>query len=200
MALLLLFPALMQKDRLVIDIETKNTFAEVGGQDKVRDLEASLIGVYSYNQDKFFNVLEGNFHELAPLIRSSGLIIGFSINRFDLPVMEKYFDFDLYSIPCVDLLEVVEERAGHRISLDLLAKENLKIGKTGHGLDAIKYYAEGNWDALEKYCTMDVKITRDLYEFVKKHKHFMIPQRFGLPKRIDLELDEPDLRFQNTLF
>ena len=40
-------------DKLVIDIETKNTFADVGGQRFLTDLDVSLTGVYSYNRDEY---------------------------------------------------------------------------------------------------------------------------------------------------
>ena len=34
-------------DKLVFDIETKNSIADVGGQEKIRDLDVSFVGVYS---------------------------------------------------------------------------------------------------------------------------------------------------------
>ncbi|OGE84533.1 MAG: hypothetical protein A3B23_01460 [Candidatus Colwellbacteria bacterium RIFCSPLOWO2_01_FULL_48_10] len=191
----------MQKDRLVIDIETKNSFADVGGQDKVRNLDCSLIGVYSYNENRFLSVREGHFDELAAMLREAGCIVGFSINRFDIPVMEKYYDFDLFAIPRIDLLEEIENRLGRRVSLDLLARENLKIGKTGHGLDAIKYYAAGDWEALEKYCLQDVLITRDLYDLAMKQKYLMVPDKWGAPRKVELILKEPVMeKAPNTLF
>jgi len=44
---------LEEKDIIVLDIETKNTFYDVG-RDNFDALEVSLVGVYSYNQDKLF--------------------------------------------------------------------------------------------------------------------------------------------------
>ena len=51
----------MQHDKLVIDIETKNTFADVGGQDHLLDLEMSFLGVYSYNQNEYFGFFAGKY-------------------------------------------------------------------------------------------------------------------------------------------
>ena len=48
----------MDKDKIVFDIETKNTFADVGGQKNIAKLDTSFIGAYSYNQDKYLS-----FHE-----------------------------------------------------------------------------------------------------------------------------------------
>jgi len=190
----------MQKDKLVIDIETKNTFADVGGQDKVRDLDASLIGVYSYNQDKLFAVREGNFEELVPVLKDAGMIIGFSSNRFDIPVMQKYFDFNLSSIPSFDILEEIQRNFGRRVGLGVLCQENLNADKTGHGLDAIKYYNEGDWDSLESYCLQDVALTRDLYELIRRQGYLIIPQKWGDPVKLQLSVMEPSLERPNTLF
>jgi len=169
----------MSKDKLVLDIETKNTFAEVGGQSFVKKLDASFVGVYSYNQDQYFSFFEKDFAELNKFLKTAGLIIGFSINRFDIPVLEKYCDFDLWKINRLDLLEEVEVGFGNRVSLDSLAKTNLGIGKTHHGLEAITFYKEGRLDELKNYCLNDVKITKDLYDLAKKQKHLLVNDRYS---------------------
>lgn len=166
-------------DKLVIDIETKNTFAEVGGQNNVHKLDASFVGVYSYNEDKYHSFYENEFEKLGALLQKAGLIIGFSINRFDIPVMEKYFKFNLKAVPRLDLLEEIELALGQRVSLDILAKQNLGIGKTHHGLDAIKFYHEGNLEELKNYCLHDVKITKELYDLAKKQGHLMVPKKYS---------------------
>ena len=164
-------------DKLVLDIETKDTFADVGGHHNIKNLNVSMVGVYSYSNDAF---LAFNEHELAglkPLLQNAGLIVGFSINRFDLPVLEKYFDFNLMRLSRLDLLDEIELALGHRISLDVLARANLGLGKTHHSLEAIDLYREGNMEELKNYCLNDVKITRDLYELAKKQGYLSIPDR-----------------------
>lgn len=165
-------------DKLVIDIETKNSFADVGGHHNLNKLEVSFAGVYSYNQDKYFSFFEKDLDKLASLLQKAGLLIGFSINRFDLPVLEKHCKFNLFAIPRLDLLDEIELALGHRISLDNLAKTNLGVGKThSTGLEAIRLYNEGKLEELASYCLNDVKITKDLYDLAKKQGHLMVPQR-----------------------
>ncbi|HOI05445.1 MAG TPA: hypothetical protein PLJ02_03205, partial [Candidatus Woesebacteria bacterium] len=62
-----------------------------------------------------------------------------------------------------------KDSVGHRISLDAVAQETLGSGKIGDGLDAIRYYHNGNLEALKKYCLEDVKITRDIYDYGLKN-------------------------------
>ncbi len=186
-------------DTLVIDIETKNTFADVGGQSNLHLLDASFVGVYSYNQDKYLSFFEHQFDELGALLQKAGLIIGFSSNRFDIPVMAKYFKFNLKAVPSLDLLEEIELGLGHRISLDILAKTNLGIGKTHHGLEAIKFYKEGNLKELESYCLNDVKITKDLYDLAKKQKHLLVPRRYS-EEVVKVTFDWKERTLPATLF
>ena len=181
----------MAKDIIVIDIETKNSFADVGGQGNLKDLDCSLIGLYSYNFDKYMAFREDKINEVGPILQNAGLIIGFSITRFDLPVLNKYYNFNLLSLPRVDLLDEIETAYGRRIGLDLLAKANLGYGKTGHGLDAIEYYKKGDWDSLEKYCLMDVKVTRLVYEYACLHGKVKYQDRTGKCVEIPLAIAPP---------
>ncbi|MDP3999660.1 MAG: ribonuclease H-like domain-containing protein [bacterium] len=164
-------------DKLVLDIETKNTFAEVGGQENIHKLEVSFVGVYSYNQNQYFSFFENELDKLGPMLQSAGLIIGFCSNRFDLPVLKKHYKFNIMSLESLDILEEIEERLGHRISLNELAYANLRTQKTAHGLEAIKFYKEGRLEELKKYCLNDVKITKDLYDLGMSQGHLVVPQR-----------------------
>ncbi len=165
----------MTHDTIVIDIETKNIFADVG-QDNFDALEVSLIGAYSYSQDKFFSFEEDQFAEFGKMLKSADLIIGFSINRFDIPVLKKHFDF-IYSISRFDILDEIEISLGKRIGLDLLARINLGKGKNGHGLEAAGLYHDGKIEELKKYCLNDVKITKELYDLAKTRGYLLIPQK-----------------------
>src|SRR3989344_2412105 len=151
-------------DKLVFDIETKNTFSDVGGQQNIGKLDVSFVGVYSYDQDKYLSFFEDQMAELEALFRKAGLIIGFGITRFDIPVLDKYFALNLKSVPHIDLLDEIEVRTGKRISLDLLARTNVGFTKSNHGLAAVQFYKEGNLKELEAYCIQDVRVTRAVYE------------------------------------
>lgn len=164
-------------DILVIDIETKNTFDDVG-RDNFNALNVSIIGLYSYNQNKFLSFEENEFDKVGELLKTASLIIGFSISRFDLPVLKKYFpETDLFSISRLDLQDEIEISLGKRIGLDILAKANLGIGKNGNSLDAPILYHNGKIDELKEYCLNDVKITKELYELAKKQGYLLIPQK-----------------------
>lgn len=187
-------------DKIVLDIETKNTIADVGGQENIKNLNISFVGVFSYNQNKYLSFFEKDFKRLENLLKTTGLLIGFSSNRFDIPVLSRYFNLNLKKIESLDMLDEIEEKLGHRIGLNQLAQANLGIGKTGHGLEAITFYKEGRLAELEKYCINDVKITKNLYELGKKQGHFLVPTDHG-KKTVRVKLDWQDkMPTFNTLF
>ncbi len=153
--------------QVTLDVETQKTFDEVGGYFPEK-LGVSFVGACirdSGGQGEMRSFFEKDLPLLFEVIEQADLLIGFNIIGFDLPVLSHYFSGDTNQLPVLDLLARIKDSAGHRISLDAVAKETLGTGKTGDGLDAIKYYKTQNWAALEKYCLQDVVVTRDLYDF-----------------------------------
>lgn len=177
-------------DKIVIDIETKNSFRDVGPEN-TQALEVSFVGVYSYEQDAYLSFFENQMDELGKLLKKSRLVIGFAIRRFDLPVLKKYFNFDVTSLPSLDLFDDIQSGAGFRVGLDVLAHANLGVGKTNHGLEAIEFYKSGRLEDLKNYCLNDVKITKDLYELAKNQGYLWIPRRNN-PQMLKLALSYPE--------
>ncbi len=173
--------------KIVFDIETKNTFADVGGDQNIDKLEVSVVGVYSYDKDEYICFDENELDELGRFLKSASPLIGFSSKRFDVPVLEKYFDFKLSAVPHYDILEEITKAFGRRIGLGVLAEANLGIGKTSHGLEAIGMYARGEMEKLKNYCLQDVKITKEIFDLIRNQGYLWIPQR-DVPDMIKLPL------------
>jgi len=164
-------------DKLVLDLETKKSFEEVGGDQNKDQLEVSVCGVYSYDRDEFRSFREEHFTELEEWLKNASLIIGFNSKYFDFAVLQPYFKFKLSKLPHLDILEEIYHALGHRLKLESLAQSTLGEGKSGSGLDAIWYYKNSDWEHLEKYCLDDVRIARDVYEYGKKHGHLWYDNR-----------------------
>jgi DEAD/DEAH box helicase domain-containing protein len=172
-------------DILVFDIETQNFFTDEGvGWNNFEALKISVICVYSYAQDKYINYEEHELHEAVELFRNADKIVGFSMNRYDVPVLNAYFarmklenPLNLFEKDRLDLLDEIEFKTGKRISLNKLAQANLGTEKSGHGAQAIELYKEGKIDELKSYCQKDVEITKALYEVYRDKKFFLLPKR-----------------------
>ena len=171
-------------NRLVLDLETKRSFDEVGGAHNKAKLGVSVVGVYFYEGDRFAAYREEHFAELETALRGVEQIVGFNLIGFDWPVLAAELGDWVYDLPTLDLMVEAQKALGRRISLDSLAQATLGTGKLGSGLDALEYYRAGDWARLERYCLEDVKLTRDLYEYAKQHGQLLFqkgPRRAPVP-------------------
>lgn len=154
--------------QLILDVETKKTFDEVGGFFPDR-LGISFVGVCKrdnpYDKGEMLSFFEQDLPNLFPLLEQADIVIGFNIDGFDMPTFLPYYNGDISKIPTLDVLTRIKDSAGHRIKLDSVAVETLGVGKSGDGLDAIKYYKNQQWEELKKYCIQDVAVTRDVYDY-----------------------------------
>lgn len=160
---------LKQKMRkIVFDIETKNTFQEAGSNNPA-DLDISVVCIYDYEKDKYDSYLEKDFKNLWPIIEKADMLIGFNSEHFDTPLLNKYYPGDLTKIKSLDILKEIKNSLGRRIKLDTIAEATLGKKKTGHGLEAIAWWKNGEVDKIIKYCLEDVKITKEVYEYALKN-------------------------------
>ena len=155
---------------VVLDIETKDSFSDVGEYDPAK-LSLSLIGVYFSDTDSYESFFEADLPRLWPRLERADRLIGFNTKGFDYHVMNRYYAGDFFDFPTLDIMEEVQKIIGFRIKLDDLAQATLGVGKSGHGLKAIDYWREGKLEELKKYCLDDVKITKDLYDYGCKNSN-----------------------------
>lgn len=173
---------------VVLDIETKNTFQDVGAYNPAL-LDVSLVGVYFYETDTFESFLEGDLPKLWPRLERADRIVGYNIIGFDLPCLQSYYTGELLKLPSLDIMYEIANRLGFRIKLDDVAHATLGVGKTGHGLQAVEFWKNGELDKLRDYCLQDVKITRDVYEYALTHKEVKYLDRQGLSQTCPLPIE-----------
>jgi len=187
--------------KVVLDIETKNTFEEAGSPDPAA-LDLSLLVVYDYEQDKYISYLEKDLPELWKLLEKTDLVIGFNQDHFDMPILNKYYNGDLSKIKTLDLLTEIKNSWGRRISLNRVASGTLGTKKSGHGLDAITWWKNGEIEKIRKYCEDDVRITKEVYEYALKHGELKLDLGSEpVPVKIDTSkwADEPKESVNFTL-
>lgn len=169
--------------RIVLDLETKKTFDEVGGRDNLDKLGISVVGVYQYSDNTYVTFEEHEFGKLQNLLINASLIIGFNHVGFDMPALQPYLSLDVTQLPTLDIMLECQKLLGHRIGLDSVAQATLGVGKTGHGLDAIRFYKEGKIKELKEYCLNDVKVTKDVFDFGVENGKISYFSKFGNQKK-----------------
>lgn len=180
-------------DTLILDIETKQTFAELGGKGRefLSKMEMSVACVYSYAKNTYACFDETKLAELKALLSNRALLVGFSSNKFDLPILNRTLNLDLMSYPRFDISDEIEQQAGRLIGLSKLAAVNLKINKSGNAVSAPDLYRAGKMEELKKYCEQDVKVTKEIYDLIKKNGELLIPERDSdTPTVLRLRIDQ----------
>lgn len=161
--------------KIVFDIETKNIFQDVGSNDPA-DLSISIVGIYDSQSDSFSSYLEEELPQLWPILEATDMLIGYNSDHFDIPLLDKYYPGNLSKIKSLDILKEIHKSAGRRMKLDQVAEGSLGVGKSGHGLDAIEWWKNGEIDKLRKYCLDDVRITRDIYNYALKNSKILFKE------------------------
>ena len=118
-------------------------------------------------------------HKLLDEILSADLVVGFNIKRFDWVALQPYFKSDLSEIPTLDMLERIHSTIGFRLSLSHLGEMTLGRKKDVDGIQAVTWYREGEMDKIKEYCRKDVELTKDIYEFGRKHGYLLFRSKGG---------------------
>jgi DEAD/DEAH box helicase domain-containing protein len=179
------------RHEVVLDIETQNTFQDVGAYNPTL-LKVSYVGCYFYETDTFEGFFEQDLPKLWPRLERADRVIGYNLIGFDYPCLQTYYTGDIMRLPTVDLLAEIDKRLGFRIKLDDVAQATLGVGKSGHGLMAVEYWRNGELDKLAEYCLQDVRITRDVYEYALQNGFVSFNNRQGQKQNIQLPLEPPE--------
>jgi len=178
----------MPANIVYFDLETQRTANDAGGWDKKRDMGMSIGVTYSTASGQYQIYSEKRVNDLVNELLRADLVVGFNVINFDYEVLMGYTILDLpHQIRTLDLLVELEKKLGHRLSLDAVATATLGVGKTGDGLDAIRWWREGKLADIAEYCCFDVKVTRLVHEFGRDQKHLLFLDRFQQKRRVDVE-------------
>ena len=156
---------------IFFDIETQNTFQEVGGRYPER-LRISVAVTYDTKDKSFHRYAEADAEKLALDLAETDLVVGYNLFGFDYPVLQRYTkQVALAELPTVDMMLELQKRLGFRPKLDSVASATLKIGKSADGLQAVRWWREGKIEEIYTYCEQDVAVTRDVYLFGNQNRY-----------------------------
>jgi len=171
--------------KVVFDIETANIFDDVGSNDPAK-LDISIVGAYDSTTDTYTSYSVEELPKFWSIIERADMLIGFNSDHFDIPLLNKYYPGDLTKIKSLDLLVEVKRTLGRRLRLDTIAEATLGMKKSGHGLEATRWWKEGKHDLVRKYCLDDVRLTKDIYDYALKNKELKYID-FGEVRSIKLD-------------
>lgn len=153
---------------VTFDIETANAFPTLSRNDLSR-MELAIVAIHDSETDEYSSYSKEELPKLWPIIEAADVLIGYNSNSFDIPLLNNYYPGDLTKIRSLDLLVEVQNALGRRLRLQSLAEGTLKVGKSGDGLQSVRWWQEGLYDKVREYCIQDVRITRRLYDYALEH-------------------------------
>jgi len=152
---------------VVFDIETANWFSEVGGSSPT-DLTVALVGIHD-SETGYSSYHEADFPQLWKILEQTDLLVGYTSDHFDIPLLNKYYPGDLSRIRSVDLLKEIYEALGRRLKLDDVAAGTLGEKKTGHGGQSVRWWKDGEVEKVRAYCLKDVELTKKIFDHALKN-------------------------------
>jgi hypothetical protein len=169
------------------DLETQRTANDVGGWDKKSDMKMSLGVTYSTNLKEYRIYTEKRVNDLVQQLLRADLVVGFNIVNFDYEVLMGYTVLDLPGqLRSLDLMVEVEKSLGNKLRLDNIAQATLGLGKTGDGVDAIKWWREKRLMEVAEYCCFDVKVTKLVHEHGLEHRELFYTDKFSRKQRVEI--------------
>jgi DEAD/DEAH box helicase domain-containing protein len=181
---------------LVFDIET---IGNISSPNFVDEMQITVVGVYNYAKDEYKTYFLEELSDLEVDLKQANLLVGFNNDHFDTPILNKYYQFDLFSIASFDILREFRANTGKRLGLDAIASMTLGTSKSGTGSNAMILYNDGKLEELAKYCLNDVKLTKDIFEYCLHKQHLIYPSKDGwLRLRVDMNYEIDKFIEENT--
>ncbi len=174
------------------DLETQRLAEEVGGWQNKHLMRVSVAVVFDTETERFHVYRENEVSALIEHLKKLDLVVGFNVLSFDYAVLKAYSPFDFSSLPTLDLLKEIHSHLGFRLSLDHLAEKTLGRRKESDGIQAAKWFREGEWEMLIDYCQKDVILTKDLFNHALDKRFLMYADRQGRLIRIPTAWDVND--------
>jgi len=162
---------------VVFDLETQYTADEVGGWRHIRDMGLAVAVTYSAATDLYRDYTEQEVDYLLATLRGADLVVGYNVLRFDYEVLRAYTTERLDQIPTCDMLDHLYRVLGWRPSLDAIAVATLGEMKSADGLQAVRWFRQGQLDKVIAYCRRDVEVTWRIYQFGRRNGYVQYRDR-----------------------
>jgi DEAD/DEAH box helicase domain-containing protein len=162
---------------IAFDLETQYTADEVGGWNHIRDMRLAVAVTYDAAAGVYSDYAEQDADRLIATLRGADLVVGYNLLRFDYEVLRAYTTDSLSSLPTVDMLVDLYRALGWRPKLGDLAAATLGETKSGDGLDAVRWFRQGQLDKVIAYCRQDVAVTWKVYEFGQRNGYVQYRDR-----------------------
>jgi DEAD/DEAH box helicase domain-containing protein len=177
---------------IAFDLETQHTADEVGGWHNIRDMRLAVAVTYNSANGVYTDYTEQDVDRLISTLRESDLVVGYNVLRFDYEVLRAYTDDPISDLPTVDMLQDLHRVLGWRPKLDNVATATLAEPKSADGLQAVRWFRQGQMDKVIAYCQHDVEVTWKVYDFGRRNGYVQYRDRRWRVHRVPVRWQKPE--------
>lgn len=171
---------------VVFDLETRLDTKDLSPHDEKHGWELlregkggiSALVIYDYQEDWCYIYDEHSIDSAVAHLEYADVVIGYFSAKFDVPVIEGIIGRKLRLKTHIDIYTEIAEasaKKGHvgrkgDFTLDTVAKRCLGQGKISSGKMVSHLFKERRFAEIFNYCAHDVKITRDVFNYIVEHR------------------------------
>lgn len=181
---------------IIFDLETKKLFQDITTNNPA-DLGVSVVSAYKRTLDDSYNEIVGemssfweeDFSKMWSYFSDVDRIIGFNSLGFDVPALVPLCPYNFKKLFHFDMMAEVKKALGFRLSLNALVTQTIGHTKIDVGTNAPIYWAQGTVESLNKlktYCEADVIVTKELYDYGRKHGVLKYIDKWNTPRVIEV--------------
>jgi DEAD/DEAH box helicase domain-containing protein len=158
------------------------------GWDRLRRGEGGVSSLAIWDSEDQWCSLYDDFtiQAAARHLELADVVVGYSSERFDVPVIEGLVGrrlalrqhYDIYTELARALAAQGFVGTKGDCTMDRITRRTLGRGKINHGSHAKELAAKGRWADLFSYCMSDVQLTRDLFLYICEHGGVIGPRGF----------------------
>ncbi len=182
--------------KIVFDIETDGLITTTGSKQLFPNIYVVCIHDSETNEYKSFK--QNELSLLWPILEKADLLIGYNSDFFDIPILNNQYQGDLTKIKSLDILKEIKDSYGRRVKLNQIAEGTLGEQKSGNGLEAMTWWKNGEYEKVIQYCIDDVKLTKDIYDYARKHNKLIFKEG-GQLNEIPLDTSKWEEKSQSTM-
>jgi RNase_H superfamily len=157
---------------IYLDIETLRLSSEVSGGWGSIDKFGVAVAITWDLKNEYRSWFEADVLKLIEELRRFERIVTYNGDRFDFVVLSGYGEIRGLAARSFDVLSSISSALGHRVKLDKVASDTLGVTKDGDGLDAVRWWRQGERDRVIEYCKKDVDLLIGIVAHGRMHGHF----------------------------
>lgn len=169
---------------VIFDLETRlhaeqlSENKEVGWRRlKAGDGGISALAIYDLTEQWLYLYDEHSVREVAAHLEKADVVVGYRSEGFDVPCVEGVLGRRLRLREHIDLYRLIARTNAEKgivgtrgdFTLDAVCRRAFGRGKSGSGAHAPDLFSNREFGRLFNYCGLDVKLTRDLLQYIAAH-------------------------------